>query len=209
METDYARLSNMAINILYRSSKALVMDDQDYIDCHMCISHDGKLILSCSKEQPAYGVLIVLKGDIYDLQIIGNSKPVDFNSAYKHRFEKYYPHKTDIKGLVEITPLKYLLRDKNDNETNLDLKIANPFSGETEDRMIAHMNEDHVDAMKEYCRDASIELNSHEPLMLGIDPYGFDLLVNNQTLRFQFNNKCETARQVRQALVELAKKARA
>ena len=209
MGTDCARLNDMAINILYRSSKALVIGDRDYIACDMCISHDGRLILGCAKAQPADGVLMVLKGDMYDLQITGNSKPVDFNSAYKRRFEKYHPHKTDIKGLVEITPLKYLLRDKNDNQTSLDLKIANPFSGETEDRMIAHMNEDHVGAMKDYCRDASIELHSQPPLMLGIDAYGFDLLVNNQALRFQFNNKCETAQQVRQALVELANKARA
>lgn len=209
METDNARLGNMAMNILYRSSKAFVMDDEDYITCRMCVSHDGRLILGCSKEEPADGVLIVLRGEAYDLQIIGNSKSVDFNSAYKRRFEKYYPDKTDIKSLVEITPLKCVMRDKNDNEADIDLNIANPFSGEIEDRMIAHMNEDHVEAMKDYCRHASIELDSQAPVMLGIDAYGFDLLVNNQALRFQFDNKCETARQVREALVDLAKKARA
>ena len=41
MGTDCARLNDMAINILYRSSKALVIGDRDYIACDMCISHDG------------------------------------------------------------------------------------------------------------------------------------------------------------------------
>jgi len=209
MDKNTENLTILAIEILYNASKAFVMDDQEYVPCNMCLSHDGKLILSCSKQEPINGVLILLKGEQYDLQIIGDSVPVDAQSPYMDRYKKYFPDAVNITELVEITPVKYIMRDKSDNEISIDnLNIINTFSGEVEDRMTEHMNEDHVDAMRDYCNLASIEITDQGPLMLGVDPHGFDLLVNNQLRRFQFNNKCETPKQVREALVDLAKRAR-
>ncbi len=209
MDKNTENLTIAAIEILYNASKAFAMDDQDYVPCNMCLSHDGKLILSCSKQEPTNGVLVILKGEQYDLHIIGDSKPIDAQSPYVSRYKKYFPDEINISQLVEISPVKYVMHDKNNNEVDIDsLDIINIFSGEVEDRMTEHMNDDHVDAMRDYCNFASIEINEDDPLMLGVDPHGFDLLVNNQPRRFQFNNKCETPQQVREALVDLAKRAR-
>ena len=84
----------------------------------------------------------------------------------------------------------------------------NQFPKDMESRMIGHMNEDHVDAMRDYCRYAGIEIVDGNPEMVGIDQNGFELLVNGKRERFDFKEKCMTPQEVRKALVELAETAR-
>ena len=74
--------------------------------------------------------------------------------------------------------------------------------------MIDHMNEDHVDAMRDYCRYADVEIGDEDPKMVSIDQDGFNLTVNEKNFRFDFNNKCTTPEEVRKALVKLAETAR-
>ena len=74
--------------------------------------------------------------------------------------------------------------------------------------MIDHMNEDHVDAMRDYCNYAGIEIGDSDPEMVSIDQAGFELLVNAKRVRFDFKEKCMTPQEVRKALVELAETAR-
>lgn len=74
--------------------------------------------------------------------------------------------------------------------------------------MINHMNEDHVDAMRDYCSYAGIEIKKSVPEMVSIDQNGFELLVNGKRERFDFKEKCMTPQEVRKALVELAETAR-
>ena len=118
---------------------------------------------------------------------------------------KYFPNLLEPE-LVEIIAEKYFIKDKSDQEYELEqLDLNNTFDGEVEDRMTEHMNEDHTDVMRNYCRHASIEVGEEDPLMLSVDPYGFDLLIKQQSVRFQFGHKCESPLQVREALVDLAK----
>jgi len=77
-----------------------------------------------------------------------------------------------------------------------------------ETRMVNHMNEDHVDAMRDYCRFADVKMSNDDPKMVAIDPLGFDLSVNGKRVRFYFKEKCSTPEEVRKALVTLAEKAR-
>lgn len=82
------------------------------------------------------------------------------------------------------------------------------FNEETEHHMIAHMNEEHVDAMRDYCQLYGVTLLKGDPKMLRIDSAGFEILVNGERLRIDFARKCDSPQQVREALVGLAKQAR-
>ena len=82
------------------------------------------------------------------------------------------------------------------------------FDKGTEQHMIVHMNEDHVDAMYDYCRIKNIDTTEADPKMVAIDNHGFDIQVNQQVYRFYFPQPCKTPEEVRQALVTLAKQAR-
>ncbi len=83
----------------------------------------------------------------------------------------------------------------------------NPFSAADEAGMVAHMNADHVAAMRKYCAPhLAGDLHSSEPRFAGCDAYGFHLVVAEQVLRIPFDSPVATPSDVRQALVALAHK---
>lgn len=76
-----------------------------------------------------------------------------------------------------------------------------------EEGAVAHMNEDHADAIQDY---AAVLLRA-EPgpwRMTGLDPDGADLALGDKTLRLTFPRMAATAGDVRDMLVELAVSAR-
>lgn len=73
--------------------------------------------------------------------------------------------------------------------------------------VVAHMNADHLDTMRNYCR----HLHQREVLdvaMLGIDSDGFDMRADGEVLRINFAEPVTNASQARVALVELARAAK-
>lgn len=76
-----------------------------------------------------------------------------------------------------------------------------------EARMVAHMNEDHDDAVQLYAR--MLGSDGHGWTMTGIDPEGVDLRRRGDTLRVPFGHPVSDAAAARSALVELARRARA
>src|SRR5215467_2659216 len=74
----------------------------------------------------------------------------------------------------------------------------NPFSAAQELQIIQHMNNDHSDALRHYCKGDSAE-------MIGIDANGFDLLKAGKKLRFTFETPIRNIGEARQALVAMAK----
>ncbi len=85
----------------------------------------------------------------------------------------------------------------------------NPFSAVEEQRMIAHMNADHVDAMRDYCRMAGVEIGNTQPRMSAIDAEGFDLMLGKALLRIPFEAPVRTPDEVRKAMVAMVRQARA
>lgn len=78
---------------------------------------------------------------------------------------------------------------------------------EQEDGILAHMNADHGDSLRAYCRHAhGVETGQAE--MIGIDPDGFDVRADQRLLRFDFEAPVSDAQDAREALVALAKAAR-
>ncbi len=77
-----------------------------------------------------------------------------------------------------------------------------------EEGAVAHMNEDHAEAVGLY---ATKLLGAREGAwtLTGLDPDGADLALGDATLRLPFPARVTTAGELRQMLVDLAKKARA
>lgn len=80
----------------------------------------------------------------------------------------------------------------------------NPFAGEAEASMLAHMNADHAKAIAHYV--ALNGLPADQPARLvGIDAEGFHLRVGQRLYWLAFMQPCATPLEVRQALVALAR----
>ena len=79
---------------------------------------------------------------------------------------------------------------------------------ETEESAVAHMNEDHADAVRLY---ATKLLGAEDGAwrLTGLDPEGLDLALGESTLRLPFPARVTTAGDLRAMVVGLAKEARA
>ena len=78
---------------------------------------------------------------------------------------------------------------------------------EQETDVIAHMNTDHLDTMRNYCQHFH-QLEVLDVAMLGIDLDGFDVRADDKVLRFDFAQPVTDAQQARGALVEMARVAK-
>src|SRR6185295_4953880 len=77
-----------------------------------------------------------------------------------------------------------------------------------EEGAVAHMNEDHADAIQLY---ATKLLGAGEGAwrISGLDPDGADLIAGDRTARLAFKARVTSGEALRKVLVELAKQARA
>lgn len=79
--------------------------------------------------------------------------------------------------------------------------------------IIDHMNEDHHSAMLFYCHAFTRATQAEQVKMTGVDRYGFEMSVQTpqgwRPLRLAFSKQCTRADEVRAALVEMVKEARA
>ncbi|MES1981327.1 MAG: DUF2470 domain-containing protein [Pseudomonadota bacterium] len=76
-----------------------------------------------------------------------------------------------------------------------------------EEGVVAHMNADHRDTMRNYCRHLK-QIDALDVEMLGIDSDGFDVRADVKILRFDFAEPVLDAQQARKVLVEMARAAR-
>jgi len=77
----------------------------------------------------------------------------------------------------------------------------------SEASIVAHMNADHAESLKGYCRHF-LSQSPAEVLMVGIDCDGFDLRVDGSLARFDFPKPVADASEVREALAVMARTAR-
>ena len=114
--------------------------------------------------------------------------------------------------MMKAEPQCWIINSHNKRKLQAlnDSNVERIFSQEIENRMIEHMNEDHVQAMVDYCRYADIPIsdNSGQPKMTAIGKDGFMLTAGKNKIKFEFDQPCETPSEAREALVGLAKKAR-
>lgn len=75
---------------------------------------------------------------------------------------------------------------------------TNPFSAAQESRIIQNMNNDHSNALRQYCGGGPTE-------MAGIDAEGFDVLKSSRKVRLTFDTPIRNIEDARQALAAIAK----
>lgn len=78
---------------------------------------------------------------------------------------------------------------------------------EQEAAILAHMNADHADSLRDYCRHLH-HVDPAEAVMIGIDSYGFDVTADGDVLRFYFAAPITDAQGARAALVGMLKELR-
>lgn len=79
---------------------------------------------------------------------------------------------------------------------------------EQEEAILAHMNADHGDSLRDYCRHFHA-MSPQETEMIGIDMDGFDVRADGIIRRFAFSSPVRDAGEARTALVEMARLCRA
>jgi heme iron utilization protein len=165
--------------------------------------------------------LIVLEGgaDVQEagrLTVVGEARVVSDTDAVAARYYRRFPHASGYHqahdfAFYRIQPvrIRYIGGFGRIHWYSPEqVLLPNPFAGSAEDGMIRHMNEDHVEAMRDYCRLAGVECADEAPRMSGVDANGFELFIGKRMLRFDFETPAATPIEVRQALVALAKRAR-
>jgi len=151
------------------------------------------------------------------LTLVGDAKPVpeEEGEAVAARYFRRFPQATAYRQAhdfhfyrIELVLLRYIggfgrihwLAPQA-------LCLPNPFAEAVEARMIAHMNADHGDALRNYCRLYGVEPGEATPRLAGIDGEGFDLMLGSRLLRIDFETPVATAEEVRAAMVALARRA--
>ncbi len=83
---------------------------------------------------------------------------------------------------------------------------ASPFDAETEERIIQHMNDDHVAAMEKYLAQNRVELlpNAKAPKMVGISQFGVTLRYRKRLHFVRFDTEVHDAKSAREQLVSMA-----
>ncbi len=82
----------------------------------------------------------------------------------------------------------------------------NIFSFEEESRIIEHMNHDHGDAIKHYCKIENIDAaGGDNPVMVGIDSEGFHIRVGSSISRVNFPEPIQDSQDARKALVAMSR----
>ncbi len=153
------------------------------------------------------------------LCVIGNMELLE--TEEEHTKERYYRHFPKSRGYSQTHNFFfYRLRPVSIRFIGgfgaihwieaSDFLIQNPFHGQGEERVVNHMNEDHLKDLISYCecfKDMTIDSNDIVR-MVGIDRWGFDVFVNDQKVRFNLESPITNAMEARESLVALSKAAR-
>ena len=164
--------------------------------------------------------ITILIHDQVDIQskaritISGNMELVN-DQETEDKYHRYFPNSIDYNTVhdfsfykLKLQSIRYIGGFGNIHwiEAN-DFLLNNPFFGDDEIRIIEHMNKDHIETMKHYCRTNNIVFeDGNEPSMVGIDSEGFHLRVAARIHRINFAEPVSTPKQVRETLVAMAKR---
>lgn len=175
------------------------------------------------RADPRCSFLVVAPG--YDIQanarltLVGDCRPLadagDIAAA-ADRYYRYFPDSTDFHRIHDfhffrLEPLRCRYIGGFGRIHWVDAataRLANPFAGEREADILAHMNADHADALAHYCRQAGVDPAGQPLAMAGIDAEGIHLRLGARLLRIPFPAPVATPGQAREALVALARAGR-
>jgi len=146
--------------------------------------------------------------------LLGQARPVEQPQALQERYLRFYPEQEQylhIGGfrfyVIEPVQVRYIHGFGGLHWIPGESYLAAENLEDAEASIVEHMNEDHIAAMRDYCR-LVYEREPQEVEMVGIDCDGFDVRADTELLRFDFDAPIGNSGQVRNALVELAQRAR-
>jgi len=148
------------------------------------------------------------------LTVIGDAARIDMSDALKARYLRYFPNAEQYFAIHDfffyrIEPKQWRYIGGFGDIYWIDPEAAKPQAGEMaeiEDGILAHMNRDHADALRAYCRHF-YGMDAGDTAMVGIDSDGFDLRADGELLRFDFPHPVLTGEDARKVLTALAKEA--
>ena len=147
--------------------------------------------------------------------VVGNAQPLpdkdDLGPRYLRRFpqaESYFAMHDFRFYRIEPVRIRYIGGFGKIHWLEPKAYLGEPGNlGEAEAGILAHMNQDHGDSLRDYCRHfLSISTDGAE--MIGIDPDGIELRVAGSLQRIAFTEPVLDAGAARQALVAMARACR-
>lgn len=127
-----------------------------------------------------------------------NFFPQAINSNKTHDFNFYVIEPSRIRFIGGFGKIYWVESE--------DFTIENPFDFANEARIVNHMNEDHLSAIRHYCNLYDIPWSEEDKvLMAGVDAEGFHIRINQRLYRIEFGKLVTDGNQVREVLVEMAR----
>jgi hypothetical protein len=148
--------------------------------------------------------------------LLGNSRPVAHLEAIAARYLRFYP---DHAQYLQIGGFRFFALEP------LQVRYIQGFGGlhwiagdsylaadttamaEAEPSVLEHMNADHRDALREYCR-ATYHIDPNDVEMIGVDCDGFDVRADDNLLRFAFEQPVTAPAQLRAVFIALSRRSR-
>jgi putative heme iron utilization protein len=199
-----------------------------------CLDRQGRPVILISRIAQHYknvvadprASLIVLEHGGDDVQVNGRltciADAIKVGAAevedIAERYYRYFPQSTDYHRIHDfeffrLQPIRFRYIGGFGRIHWLEaakLLLANPFSAEEERGIVAHMNADHADAMRDYCRLLGVAVpGAVSPTLAGVDAEGFHLLLGARIVRIVFSTAVSNTAEVRREFVALARRARA
>ncbi|SEP35090.1 HugZ family protein [Nitrosovibrio sp. Nv6] len=192
------------------------------------VDHDGSpLILISTLAEHTKNIqhdprvsLITYSQDDSDIQsqaritVVGEAQPAMDKQQIGTRYLRYFPEAQSYLVMSDFSfyrirplTLRYIGGFGKIHWVSAASYLVAPYPLiEQEDGVITHMNTDHRDTMRRYCRHVH-QRDTLNVEMLGIDCDGFDVRADDRILRFDFTERVLDAQQARRALVEMARSA--
>jgi hypothetical protein len=149
------------------------------------------------------------------LTLVGDAEPIAGVGAVAARYLRRFP---DAQALLDLGDFGFwLLRPRfirhiagfGAIRSITPESFAPPPNhlAEAEDEIVAHMNVDHTDALRAYCRQAT-GVAPESAALVGVDCDGIDVRADRAMVRIEFDEPVTNAGKAREALVALARQAR-
>lgn len=147
--------------------------------------------------------------------VVGDAAPEPDRKQAGRRYLRYFPEAQTYFAMHDFSfyrirpvAIRYIGGFGRIHWVDMENYAVQPYPLiEQESDVIAHMNTDHQDALRNYCRHFH-QCAALDVAMLGIDLDGFDVRADGKVLRFDFAQPVIDADQARTALVEMARAAK-
>jgi putative heme iron utilization protein len=193
------------------------------------VDHDGSLLILIStlaehtkniRHDPRVSLITHDQRDPHiqtqgRVTVVGNARLEPNREQAGLRYLRYFPEAQAYFAMHDFSfyrirpvAIRYIGGFGKIHWVNMENYAVQPYPLiEQESDVIAHMNADHQDALRNYCQHFH-QCAALDIAMLGIDLDGFDVRADGKVLRFDFAQAVIDAQQARTALVEMTRAAK-